>query len=262
MRLVGATPRQISVISTVESLGRGRRRGAGFGLFFAAAAPLRPIPFTGEPFFPGDLSLSLPTPVVAIGVPVAAAVVARLALRRVQHLPARGHPAGDPARRGPGGCSRCWPAWPNSATSWCAAADDHRRQVQALLAGFALVMIGLVLAGPWLTMAGRADDGPADQPPGDPDRRAAAGRQPAGRLPRGQRPGPRPVHHHRGRATSAPMTPRRDHAGRRRHDQQHPGRPPARQAFSPPRAGGSQLNPPALAPIPPRRHAADPPEGD
>ena len=46
------------------------------------------MPFTGEPFFPGDLSLSLADILlVAVGVPVAAAVTARLAVRRVHISP-------------------------------------------------------------------------------------------------------------------------------------------------------------------------------
>jgi hypothetical protein len=32
---------------------------AGFGLFFLLRTPLAAIPFTGAPFFPSDLSLSV-----------------------------------------------------------------------------------------------------------------------------------------------------------------------------------------------------------
>jgi hypothetical protein len=85
MRLVGARPRQISVIAAVEST---VGVAAGFGLFFLLRIPLAAVPFTGQPFFPAELSLSLPdTLAVAIGVPVAAAVAARLALRRVNISP-------------------------------------------------------------------------------------------------------------------------------------------------------------------------------
>ena len=50
--------------------------------------------FAGGPFFPGDLSLRLPgILIVTIGVPVAAAAAARLALRRV-HISRSGSPAG------------------------------------------------------------------------------------------------------------------------------------------------------------------------
>jgi hypothetical protein len=77
MRLVGARPRQISVIAAVEStVAAAAGVAAGFGLFFALRVPLAGVPFTGEPFFPSDLSLSLRDILaVAIGVPVAAALV-------------------------------------------------------------------------------------------------------------------------------------------------------------------------------------------
>jgi FtsX-like permease family len=89
MRLVGARPRQISLIAAVESTVAAIAGVAvGFGLFFVLRIPLANIPFTGEPFFPSDLSLSLRDVLaVAIGMPVAAAVVARLALRRVHISP-------------------------------------------------------------------------------------------------------------------------------------------------------------------------------
>ena len=64
---------------------RGRRASACSS---CSARRSRRCPFTGAPFFPSDLSLSLPDILlVAIGVPVAAAVAARLALRRVQISP-------------------------------------------------------------------------------------------------------------------------------------------------------------------------------
>ena len=57
-------------------------------MFFLLRTPVAGIPFFGEPFFPGQLSLS-PADIlaVAIGVPVAAVVAARLALRRVHISP-------------------------------------------------------------------------------------------------------------------------------------------------------------------------------
>jgi hypothetical protein len=118
MRLVGARPGQVSVIATVEStVAAVAGVAAGFGLFFLLRIPLAAVPFTGEPFFPADMSLSLADIlVVALGVPVAAALVARLALRRVQISPL------GVSRRGPGGLSRCWPAWPGSVSSLCTAA--------------------------------------------------------------------------------------------------------------------------------------------
>ncbi len=157
MRLVGARPRQISVIAAVEStVAATAGVAAGFGLFFVLRIPLAAVPFTGETFFPADLSLSLPDIlVVAIGVPVAAALVARVALRRV-HI----SPLGVTRRVTPKP-PRAWRIVPLLAgLAELGFFVVHGRpasvpgQVQAYLTGFLLVMIGLITAGPWLTMTG------------------------------------------------------------------------------------------------------------
>ena len=74
MRLVGATPRQVSVIAAVEVAVAAviGAVGAASGCSSCSGAAGQ-IPFTGAPFFPGDLSLS-PSDVlvVALGVPAAA----------------------------------------------------------------------------------------------------------------------------------------------------------------------------------------------
>ncbi|MGH3287756.1 MAG: FtsX-like permease family protein, partial [Streptosporangiaceae bacterium] len=89
MRLVGATPRQISLIAAVESaVAAAVGVAIGFCLFFALRIPLAGIAFTGQSFFPSELSLTLPDIVaVAVAVPAASAVAARLALRRVNISP-------------------------------------------------------------------------------------------------------------------------------------------------------------------------------
>ena len=157
MRLVGATPRKVSVIAAVEStVAAAAGVAAGFGLFFVLRIPLAAIPFTGEPFFPGDLSPSLPDILaVAIGVPVAAAVVARLALRRVNISPL------GVTRRVTPKPPQAWRALPLLAgLAWLGFFVVHGRpatvpgQIQAFLPGFLLIIIGLVTAGPWLTMTG------------------------------------------------------------------------------------------------------------
>ena len=157
MRLVGARPRQISVIAAVEStVAATAGVAAGFGLFVVLRIPLAAIPFTGEPFFPSDLSLSLrDILVVAIGVPVAAAVAARLALRRVQISPL------GVTRRVTPKPPRAWRILPLLAgLAELGFFVVHGRpltaaaQTKAYVPGFLLIMIGLVIAGPWLTMIG------------------------------------------------------------------------------------------------------------
>ncbi len=157
MRLAGATPRQISLIAAVESAVAAVAGVAlGFALFFVLRDPISRIPFTGARFFPSDLSLTMPDVlVVALGVPVAAVLVARLALRRV-HI----SPLGVTRR-----------VTPKPPTFWrvlplLAGLAElgffvvHGRpsttpgQIQAFTPGFLLIMVGLVVAGPWLTMVG------------------------------------------------------------------------------------------------------------
>ncbi|MFJ2866578.1 FtsX-like permease family protein [Kitasatospora sp. NPDC087314] len=155
MRLVGATPGQVSVISAVEStVAAVAGTVLGFGVYFALRPVMAGAPFTGDRFFVGDLSLS---PVhaagVVLGVPVVAALAARFALRRVTISPL--------------GVSRR--ATPKPPSAWRLAPllaglgelgyfvgnrpATTNGQSAAYLTGFVLVMLGLVISGPWLTMA-------------------------------------------------------------------------------------------------------------
>ena len=156
MRLVGATRRQVSLLAATESTAAAVLGvAAGFGIFFLLRAPVAGIPFLGEPFFPAEMSLSLPDILaVAIGVPVAAAVAARLALRRVHISPL------GVARRTTPRAPRAWRVLPLLAglaelgffvVHGTPASPGG--EVWALLPGFLLIIVGLVIAGPWLTMA-------------------------------------------------------------------------------------------------------------
>ncbi len=162
MRLVGATPGQISVISTVESaVAAIAGIAVGFGLFYALRPALAAIPFTGDPFFSTDLALSLPEILlIAIGIPVAAAVAARIALRRVNISPLgvsrRVTPRPPRARRLipllAGAVELGYFAYVHDI----GATSHTSTSVEAgvFLVGVFLVMGGLVVAGPWLTMVG------------------------------------------------------------------------------------------------------------
>jgi len=128
----------------------------GFGLFFVLRIPLAAIPFTGQSFFPAELSLSLPDILaVAVGVPAASALAARLALRRVNISPL------GVTRRVTPGSLRAWRVLPLLAgLAVLGFVVVHGKpaspgaQVLVYGPGFGLIMIGLILAGPWLTMAG------------------------------------------------------------------------------------------------------------
>lgn len=156
LRLVGATPRQVSVVSAVESTAAALAgTAAGFGLFLLLRHPLAAIPFTGLPFYPADLSLGMVDMLlVAVGVPVGAAVAARIALRRVRISPL-------------GVTRRVAPRPPRAYRLIPLVAglgelgyfvgrvpETSNGQLVAFLSGFLLTMVGLVVAGPWLTMVG------------------------------------------------------------------------------------------------------------
>jgi FtsX-like permease family protein len=160
MRLVGATPRQISVISTVESvLATVIGVAAGFGLFYVLRPAIATIPFTSNSFFASDLSLTVPDILFAvIGIPLGAAVAARLALRRVSISPLG--VSRRIARRPP----RAWRLIPVlvgiAELGYFAYVHDigagthtnTTKEAVLFLIGVLLVMAGLVIAGPWLTM--------------------------------------------------------------------------------------------------------------
>ena len=157
MRLVGATPRQVSVVAAIESsVAAIAGTLAGFGLFFVFRAPLAAIPWTGASFFTSDVSLSLPDILlIGLGVPVASAAAALLALRRVRISPL------GVTRRVTPKAPRAWRLLPLLAGivelgyfAVFGPPGTTARQVDAYVPGFLLVMVGLLYAGPWLTMMG------------------------------------------------------------------------------------------------------------
>jgi hypothetical protein len=156
MRLVGATRRQISLLAATEStVAAILGVAAGFGIFFLLRIPVAGIPFIGQPFFPSELTLSpLDVLVVAIGVPVAAAAAARLALRRVRISPL------GVVRRARPKPPRAWRVVPLLAglaelAYWTIHGHPASipGQIQAFASSFLLIIVGLFIAGPWLTMA-------------------------------------------------------------------------------------------------------------
>jgi hypothetical protein len=156
MRLAGATRKQISLLAATESTVAAVLGVAlGFGVFFLLRAPVAGIPLVGQPFFPAELTLSLPDVlVVALGVPVAAAAAARLALHRVHISPL------GVARRQTPKPPRAWRVLPLLAGfAGLGFFVVHGKpaspsaQVLAFVPGYLLIIVGLVIAGPWLTMA-------------------------------------------------------------------------------------------------------------
>ncbi|MET8622686.1 FtsX-like permease family protein [Kitasatospora sp. NPDC004669] len=155
MRLVGATPGQVSLMSAVEStVAAVAGTVLGLGVYAALKPLMADVPFTGDRFFTDDLSVGLPQVAgVVLGVPVAAALAARFALRRVTISPL------GVSRRVTPKPPSAWRVVPLLVGLGELGYFVGRRpattdaQSMAYLAGFGLVMFGLVIAGPWLTMA-------------------------------------------------------------------------------------------------------------
>lgn len=159
LRLLGATPRQINQLAAVDALlGAILGTVAGMGLFYL----LRPA-FIGQvadfvAFFPADLTPGLGGVLaVLIGVPLAAAAAALLALRRMQVSPL------GVVRRATPKPPRAWRLIPLVAGLlvicfiWLVNRDvvdsvARARLTPYFVAGFGMTLFGLALAGPWLTM--------------------------------------------------------------------------------------------------------------
>jgi hypothetical protein len=157
MRLVGATPHQISVVSAVEAVVAAVAGVAvGFALFYLFQPLLVHVPFTGARLAPGDLSLHvIDIATAVIGVPVASVISARLALRKVLISPLG---VSRRAASGPPRIVRIIPLLAGIAVlAYFDAAGkpgSNGGQLLELLVGFMLLIVGLVLAGPWFTTAG------------------------------------------------------------------------------------------------------------
>lgn len=157
MRLVGATPRQVSIIGAIEAaLAAVSGVAGGFVLFVLLRPVMARVPFTGQSFFAADLALSpLDVVLVAVGIPLVAAAVGMLALRRVAISPL------GVARRVTAPPPRAWRLLPLLAGLMelgyfvgVGTPSGTGKQIEAYGAGFLLTMIGLLIAGPWLTMMG------------------------------------------------------------------------------------------------------------
>jgi hypothetical protein len=169
LRLAGATPGQTSVIAAVEAaLAAIAGTAIGFVLFAASRSRVARIPFDGKAFFVSDLRLSPGTAVaVAVGVPFLAMVAAVVTLRRV--------------RVSPLGVSRV--ALPSRPTSWrllilaaglvlffatlvWTRSTADQSAFKAVAGAFAVIVLGVYAAGPWLTgivarLIGRLDRTPS-----------------------------------------------------------------------------------------------------
>jgi FtsX-like permease family len=152
LRLVGATPRQTSVIASVDALA-GAVLGAlaGVGGFLLLRPVLADVSTTGSRYFP-DLVTPTATgyAAVLVGVPLAAAAAALWSLRRV-----RVSPFGTTRRVTPP-APRAWRVLPLlvglALFTGPLVAGENRTSLPLVLVSLALIMIGLSVGGSWLTM--------------------------------------------------------------------------------------------------------------
>jgi hypothetical protein len=154
-RLVGATPRQVNLLASAEA-GVAAAAGAalGFALFWVFRPEVARIPFTGEPFFTSDLSLGWKAVLgIVIGVPLAAVAVSLWSLRRVRISPLgvtrRVRPKPPRARR----MALLLAALAALGLSRFIDGGDVLLQ-RAIIVCFTLIAVGIVVAGPWLTLIG------------------------------------------------------------------------------------------------------------
>jgi hypothetical protein len=151
LRLVGATNRQIAVISSVDA-GVSALLGTllGIGIFQLLRSALADSAITSARYFADQVT---PTTtgyvVVLVGVPAASAIAALLALRRVAISP-----LGVRSRVTPAGPTAFRPAVLVVGLVLFAlgvAGTNSQRISPALLLGLIVIMIGLVVAGPYVT---------------------------------------------------------------------------------------------------------------
>ncbi|GAB2458891.1 hypothetical protein GCM10027187_28240 [Streptosporangium sandarakinum] len=153
IRLAGATARQVNAIASVDAaLGALLGALAGIAVFQAVRPALAGVAVTGSRFFP-DVVAPTPTHYAAVvaGVPLAAAGAALWSLRRVRITPL------GAARKVRASAPGWWRVLPLLAglglfAGPVFASGDREPDALLLDVGLALIMVGLMVAGPWLTM--------------------------------------------------------------------------------------------------------------
>ena len=159
LRLVGATVRQVAAVAAVEAAAAAFAGAlGGTTLFYGLRPTLAHIRVTGDRWYPGDLNPGVLTiTAVCIAVPLAAAAAAIATLRRVQQSPLEVTRRVTPT---PPTSKRLIPLALGLLILCVFALAGHpydrgtsSTYAPTVVAGFVLIMIGIIVAGPWLTMA-------------------------------------------------------------------------------------------------------------
>lgn len=162
MRLVGATKRQINRIITTESLITALVGIAlGTGLFYLVRPLYGNVTLGGERFFMEDINISLLTYMVIVVVTILLCVFTDMVSMRKMKLSPLGVMKKDKVHKNP----HIWQLIPlilgigtliflsTKNYTWYVASQKNEVTIMLLIAAtLILVMIGLVVAGPYLTM--------------------------------------------------------------------------------------------------------------
>jgi hypothetical protein len=151
LRLVGATPRQISVVASVDAI-VGALLGTllGIGIFLLVRPALATTAITSARYFANDVTpTALGYVAVLVAVPVASAIASLLSLRRVRISPL------GVTRRATPPAPRAWRLVPlllGIVLFVVGLAITTPRSIGApAFPGLILILIGLAVGGPWLT---------------------------------------------------------------------------------------------------------------
>ncbi len=155
IRLVGGTPRQINAIASVDAV-----VGALFGtllgivLFLLVRPALASLALSGVRFFPDYVTPTIWGYVAMIVVvPVGAAVASLVSLRRVQISPLGVSRKTTPPAPGPWRVIPLLVGIPLFLHAVVTHSNDPEQlPIGQVWAGLLLIMFGLVIGGPWLTM--------------------------------------------------------------------------------------------------------------
>jgi hypothetical protein len=155
MRLAGATLQQVGTVSAVEAaLAAVGGTVVGFGAFLAIRPSLARIPFDGASFHPSDLHLSWAwAGLVAVGVPLLAVGAATVSLRRIRISPLGVARRATPARPTPRPLLLVAVGMVGllAVALWARSSRAEEAETYAAGAAFVVMILGIVLSGPWLT---------------------------------------------------------------------------------------------------------------
>ncbi|NUR25584.1 MAG: hypothetical protein HOV83_06995 [Catenulispora sp.] len=152
MRLVGATPRQVAAVASVESfVGAALGSIGGTLLYLALRSQIAKVDVTGDRFFPSDVSPQLWGYLgVLVLVPAAAAFAALRSLRRVQYDPLSVSRKATPK---PPTLWRLVPLVLGAALFVVAVSWPTTDSADAIIyPALVLTLWGIVSAGPWVTL--------------------------------------------------------------------------------------------------------------